>query len=103
MISRKRRPAWAREVIEEAKRHGVPEETIRERKNPNPYPSYVALMCDIIDKEPTCFEEATKQKEWVDAMVEEYQSIIKNDELEIVPRPKDKSVVSLKWIFKTKH
>ena len=36
-------------------------------------------------------------------MVKEYQSIIKNDVWEIVPRPKDKSVVSSKWIFKTKH
>ena len=36
-------------------------------------------------------------------MVEEYQSIIKNDVWEIVPVPKDKLVVSLKWIFKTKH
>ena len=36
-------------------------------------------------------------------MVEEYQSIIKNDVWDIVPRPKDKSMVSSKWIFKTKH
>ena len=36
-------------------------------------------------------------------MVEEYQSILKNDVWDIVPRPKDKSVVSSKWIFKTKH
>ena len=79
MISRKIIPSWAHEVIEEEKRHGVPKGTIRERKNPKPYPSYVALMCDIIDKEPTCFEEATKQKKWVDAMVKEYQSIIMND------------------------
>ena len=79
MISRKRRPAWEREVIEEAKRYGVPEGIIRESKKPKPYPSYVALMCNLVDKEPTCFEEATKQKEWVNAMVEEYQSIIKND------------------------
>ena len=63
----------------------------------------MALMSDLVDKEPTCFEDATKQKEWVDAMVEEYQSIIKNEMWEIVPRPKDKSVVSSKWIFKTKH
>ena len=39
----------------------------------------MALMCDLVDKEPSCFEEAIKQKEWVDAVVEEYQSIIKND------------------------
>ena len=61
------------------------------------------LMSDLVDKEPICFEDATKQKEWVDAMVKEYQSIINNDVWEIVPRPKDKSMVSSKWIFKTKH
>ena len=63
----------------------------------------MALMCDLVDKDPTCFEEAIKQKEWVDAMVDEYQSIIKNDVWEVVPRPKDKLVVSSKWIFKAKH
>ena len=36
-------------------------------------------------------------------MVEEYHSIIKNDVWEIVSRPKNKSVVSSKWIYKTKH
>ena len=61
------------------------------------------LMCDLFDKEPTCFEEEIKQKDWDDAMVKEYQSIIKNDVWEVVPRPKDKPVVSSKWIFKTKH
>ena len=36
-------------------------------------------------------------------MVEEYQSIIRNDVWEMVPTPKYKSVVSSKWIFKTKN
>jgi hypothetical protein len=36
-------------------------------------------------------------------MTKEYQSIIKNDGWEIVPRPKSKDVVSSKWLFKTKH
>jgi hypothetical protein len=36
-------------------------------------------------------------------MIEEYQSIIKNDVWEIVPRPKSKDVVSSKWLFKIKH
>jgi hypothetical protein len=36
-------------------------------------------------------------------MTEEYQSIIKNDVWEIVPRPKSKDVVSSKWLFKIKH
>jgi hypothetical protein len=54
-------------------------------------------------KKPTCFEEAIQKKEWADAMTEEYQSIIKNDVWEIVPRPKSKDVVSSKWLFKIKH
>ena len=36
-------------------------------------------------------------------MIEEYQSIMKNDALEIVLRPKKKYVVTLKWIYKIKH
>ena len=36
-------------------------------------------------------------------MMEEYHSIMKNDVWSIVPRPKDKAVVSSKWIFKIKH
>jgi len=36
-------------------------------------------------------------------MIEEYQSIIKNDVWDVVPRPRDKSVVSSKWIYKIKH
>ena len=63
----------------------------------------MALMCDLVDKELTCFEEAIKQKEWDHAMVDEYQYIIMNNVWEVVPRLKDKSVVSSKWIFKTKH
>jgi hypothetical protein len=34
---------------------------------------------------------------------DKYQSIIKNDVWEIVPRPKSKDVVSSKWLFKIKH
>jgi hypothetical protein len=36
-------------------------------------------------------------------MTKEYQSIIKNDVWEIVPRPKIKYVVSSKWLYKIKH
>jgi hypothetical protein len=36
-------------------------------------------------------------------MTKEYQSIIKNDVWEIVPRPKSKDVVSSKWLYKIKH
>ena len=36
-------------------------------------------------------------------MMEEYQSIMKNDVWDIVPKPENKSVVSSKWIYKIKH
>jgi hypothetical protein len=36
-------------------------------------------------------------------MAEEYQSIMQNDVWDVVPRPKEKYVVSSKWVYKTKH
>ena len=66
-------------------------------KRPKPFSSYMALMCDL----PTCFEEAIQKKEWADAMTEEYQSIIKNDVWEIVPRPNNKDVVQMALQNKT--
>ena len=62
-----------------------------------------ALLCDFIDKEPSNYEEATERKEWKDAMIEEYQSIMKNDVWYVVPRPDGKSVVTCKWVYKIKH
>jgi hypothetical protein len=63
----------------------------------------MALMCDLLEKEPTFFEEAIQKKEWADSMTEEYQSIINNYVWEIVPRLKSKDVVSSKCLFKIKH
>jgi hypothetical protein len=103
MISHKRKPAWARELIEDGEKYGAPEGTMRQVKKPKPFSSYITLMCDILENEPTYFEESIHKKEWAYAMTEEYQSIIKNDVWEIVPRPKRKDVVSSKWIFKIKH
>ena len=36
-------------------------------------------------------------------MHEEYESIVKNDVWDVVPRPKDKAVVTSKWIYKINH
>eukprot|EP00253_Pinus_taeda_P019797 PITA_19797 len=36
-------------------------------------------------------------------MVEEYSSIMVNDVWEVVPRPQDRSVVGLRWIYKVKY
>jgi hypothetical protein len=102
-ILHNRKPSWDREFIEDGEKYGVPEETTRQVKRPKPFSSYTTLMCDLLEEEPTCFEEAIQRKEWVDVMTEEYQSIIKNEVWEIVPKRKSKDVVSSKWIFKIKH
>ena len=60
--SYKRKPTWVREAILDAEKYGTPEAIQRERKRPRPYSSYVALLCDIIDKEPSNYEEATENK-----------------------------------------
>ena len=39
----------------------------------------------------------------VDAMVEDYDSIVKNNAWEIVPRSVDKLVVGSRWIYKVKQ
>ena len=75
----------------------------REMKRTRSYSSYVALLCDIIDKEPSNYEEMEERKEWKDAMIEECQSIMKNDAWDVVPRPEGKSIVTTKWIYKIKH
>ena len=36
-------------------------------------------------------------------MIKEYQSIMKNDVWDVVPRLGGKSIVTLKWIYKIKH
>ena len=75
----KRKHAWVCEIVQGAERYGASEETPRGRKRTRSCSSYVALLCDIIDKEPSNYEEVAERKEWKDAMIEEYQSLVKND------------------------
>ena len=71
--SHKMKLAWVREAIQGAERYGASEQTPRGRKRTRSCSSYVALLCDIIDKEISNYEEAEEQKEWKDSMIEEYQ------------------------------
>jgi hypothetical protein len=54
-------------------------------------------------QEPTTFEEAVQNGQWKEAMAEEHQSIMKNEVWEIVPKPKEKSVVTSNCVYKIKH
>ncbi|KAK4400425.1 Retrovirus-related Pol polyprotein from transposon RE2 [Sesamum angolense] len=58
--------------------------------------------CNFIMLEPENFETAIKHKVWVQAMEEEIKMIEKNNKWELADRPKDKDVIGVKWIYKTK-
>ena len=63
----------------------------------------MALMTKLINSEPSSFREATQHDVWQEAMVEEYDSIMKNQVWEVVPSPQGKKVVGSRWIYKVKH
>ncbi|KAL0357030.1 UNVERIFIED_CONTAM: Retrovirus-related Pol polyprotein from transposon TNT 1-94 [Sesamum calycinum] len=58
--------------------------------------------CNFIMLEPENFETAVKHKVWVQAMEEEIKMIEKNNTWELADMPKDKEVIGVKWIYKTK-
>eukprot|EP00253_Pinus_taeda_P005364 PITA_05364 len=60
-------------------------------------------MSESLEIEPSSFEKAVQQPLWVDAMVVEYDSIIRNNGSKVVPRPEEKSVVSSRWFYKVKQ
>jgi transposase InsO family protein len=99
----RKRPTWLEATLQDAERLKVPEGTFRKSKKTKRYSSYAAYMTKLLDEEPTTFEEAVQKGQWKEAMTEEHQSIMKNDVWEIVPRPKEKSVVTSKWVYKIKH
>jgi hypothetical protein len=103
IVVTRKRPTWLRDTLEEVEGHASPKGSFRESKRPHRFSNYVALMSKIIDAKPSTFEEAAKHKKWKDAMMEEYQSIMKNDVWEVVLRPEGKSVVTSKWMYKIKH
>eukprot|EP00253_Pinus_taeda_P007007 PITA_07007 len=82
---------------------GPPTAQLRQRQSPDRYTGYMALMSQCVMTEPSSFDEAVEDPEGVDAMVEEYDSIVRNSAWEIVPRPEGKSVVGQRWVYKVKQ
>ena len=66
-------------------------------------PREVQRIHGSIDIEPSYFKEAVHHPVWVDAMVEEYDSIIRNSAWKVVPRTKGKLVVGSKEIYRVKQ
>ena len=56
----------------------------------------------FVSFQPTCFEEAAKQKEWVEAMNNEIDAIERNKTWDLVNLPVGKNTIGVKWIYKKK-
>ena len=75
---------------------GPPRKEVRESRAPERFSIYLAQVTSLLEFEPTTYEEASAHQVWRYAMMEEYNSIMKNDVWEVVLRPKGKSVVTSK-------
>jgi len=103
-IRGRKRLTEAEQLAQDAKKVvGPPTAQRRQRQSPDRYTGYMDLMSKCVVTEPSSFEEAVEDPAWVDAMVEEYDSIVRNNAWEIVPRPEGKSVVGSRWIYKVKQ
>jgi hypothetical protein len=100
---RKRTTEPDRLRLDVAQNEGAPTSQRIQRQYPDQFTRYMALMSKCIVTEPSFFQEAVQDPTWVDVMVEEYDSIVKNNAWEIFLRPVDKSVVGSIWIYKVKQ
>ena len=77
---------------------GNPDDKVRTRSTFREY-SNVAFISEM---EPRKIEEALKDEGWILAMQEELNQFKRNDVWTLVQKPKDKSIIGTKWIFKNK-
>ena len=67
-------------LLEDARENlGAPSSQCIQRRSVERYTGYMALARECVETEPYSFEEAVQQPIWVDAMVEEYDSIVRNN------------------------
>ncbi|CAM8878136.1 unnamed protein product [Rhodiola kirilowii] len=61
---------------------------------------------EMSDNEPTSYQQAISSVDkelWIQAMNEEMDSILKNENWDLVDKPKGQKLVGSKWIFKRKE
>ncbi|GJX23554.1 retrovirus-related pol polyprotein from transposon TNT 1-94 [Tanacetum coccineum] len=60
------------------------------------------FFCFLSTIEPKNINEALKDESWVIAMQEELNQFISNDVWELVPNPKDMTIIGTKWVYRNK-
>lgn len=53
--------------------------------------------------EPSSFKEISKHECWMEAMKVEYEVLMKNETLDLVPYPNERYMIENKWIYKVKY
>jgi hypothetical protein len=94
------RPRWLQDTLKDTEGHASPKGTFRESMPPYIFSSYVVLTSLILSLPVLRRKHA---KVWKDSMMEEYQTIMKNDVWDIFMRLEGKFVVTSKWIYKIKN
>lgn len=79
-------------------------------RKPSRFDDYVMLaeyegesLLFTIDGEPETYIEAAAMQEWINAMIAELESIMKNKTWELVEKPAGVKPIGLKWIYKIKR
>ena len=76
----------------------TPRRSSRQTRLPERYRDY-ALMSNIMNvEEPIDYEQAKQHEPWINAMNDEYASIMKNQTWELVELPENKVPIGSKWL-----
>jgi len=64
--------------------------------------SEIYERCNVAISEPNSYQEASRHEVWIEAMKEEIVMIEKNDTWKLVDKPKNRNVIGVKWVYRTK-
>jgi Reverse transcriptase (RNA-dependent DNA polymerase) len=78
---------------------GNPREGVRTRSGVNLMIAHCAFVSQI---EPTKFEQANMDPDWIIAIQLELNQFERNKVWELVPRPKNRGIIGTKWVFRNK-
>ena len=78
---------------------GDPDARVRTRCATEDECNYSGFLSEM---EPKKVEEALQDPDWVIAMQEELNQFERQKVWKLVPRPKDKSVIPVRWVFRNK-
>lgn len=78
---------------------------VRKRRLPNKYDDFI-ISVNLADLDaPKSFDEAINSvdsQNWKDAMIKEFSALNDSKTWELIPKPVDKKILSVKWVYKKK-